>query len=216
MADIRQRDLFDAVEGSQPRTNATAAARVQGLAYVPEFLPPDVQARLLLEIDALPWRTELRRRVQHYGYRYDYRSRSVDRSMRLDDLPAWAVAVAETLQERGLLPWPPDQAIVNEYQPGQGISSHVDCEPCFDGNIASVSLGSACVMNFTSRATGEVVPVLLEPGSVVVLTGEARYGWMHGIPARKTDSFEGRTFTRSRRVSLTFRKVILREEETTG
>lgn len=214
MADMQQRDLFDAVEGGQPRTNATAAARVQGLAYVPDLIPPDAQARLLQEIDSLPWMTELRRRVQHYGYRYDYRSRSVDRSMRLGELPAWALAVAETLQKLGLLSRPADQLIVNEYEPGQGISNHVDCEPCFDGIIASASLGSACVMNFTRRATGEVVPVLLEPGSVVVLTGEARYGWMHGIPARRTDTFEGRKFPRSRRVSLTFRKVILREETT--
>jgi alkylated DNA repair dioxygenase AlkB len=216
MADFRQRDLFDAVDDRQHRANATAVARVRGLVYVPALVPRDAQARLLQEIDAWPWITDLRRRVQHYGYRYDYRSRSVDQSMRLGDLPAWALVVAEALQRRGLLPRLPDQVIVNEYEPGQGISNHVDCEPCFDGNIASVSLGSACVMNFTSRATGEVMPVLLEPGSVVVLTGEARYDWMHAIPARKTDTFEGRTFPRSRRVSLTFRKVILRDEETTN
>jgi alkylated DNA repair dioxygenase AlkB len=43
-------------------------------------------------------------------------------------------------------------------------------------------------MNFTHRSTGEVVPVLLEVGSAVILTGEARYGWMHGIPARRKDT----------------------------
>jgi alkylated DNA repair dioxygenase AlkB len=66
-------------------------------------------------------------------------------------------------------------------------------------------------MNFTNKDSGEVIPVLLEPRSLVVLKGEARYGWMHGIPARKSDDVEGRTLKRSRRVSLTFRKVILQE-----
>jgi alkylated DNA repair dioxygenase AlkB len=216
MVDIRQPDVFDAVADQSPCPNSAAVARVEGLVYVPGLVPPDAQARLLAEIDALPWMTERRRRVQHYGYRYGYRSRSVDRSMRLGELPPWARAVAVTLQERGLLPRPPDQLIVNEYEPGQGISSHVDCEPCFDGTIASVSLGSACVMNFTRRSTGEVVPVLLEPGSAIVLTGEARYGWMHGIPARKTDTFGGRTFERGKRISLTFRKVLLQDEQAPG
>jgi alkylated DNA repair dioxygenase AlkB len=180
MGNIRQRDLFDAVE-DRPSPNASATARVAGLVYVPNFIAPDVQTRLVVEIDAQPWMTELRRRVQHYGYRYDYRSRSVDRSMRLGKLPSWALAVVEKLQDRGLVSRPPDQLIVNEYEPGQGISNHIDCKSCFDGNVASLTLGSSCVMNLTHRSTRDVVPVLLEPGSVSVLTGEARYAWMHGI-----------------------------------
>jgi alkylated DNA repair dioxygenase AlkB len=198
MTDIGQRDLFDAAEPTGPGTNEAALARVEGLVYVPDLVAPDDQARLLGEIDAAPWMTELRRRVQHYGYRYDYRSRSVDPSMRLGDLPDWAVALAEVMRARGLLARAPDQVIVNEYEPGQGINNHVDCEPCFDGIVHSVSLGSPCVMHFTSRRTGEVVPVLLEPGSLVVMAGAARYDWMHGIPARKADTFQGRTFDRSR------------------
>jgi alkylated DNA repair dioxygenase AlkB len=216
MTEIRQRNLFDSHDELIPPTNRAAIALIEGLVYVPNLLAPVAQAQLLREIDAQHWMTVLRRRVQHYGYRYDYRSRSVDRSMRLGDLPAWAVTVADLFQGRGLLARSPDQVIVNEYEPGQGISNHIDCEPCFDDNIASVSLGSPCVMNFTRQSTGEVVPVLLEAGSAVILTREARYNWMHGIPARKKDTFDGRSFTRSRRVSLTFRKVILREDKTSG
>jgi alkylated DNA repair dioxygenase AlkB len=181
------------------------------LTSVPDLLPPEEQKRLLLVIDSLPWRDDLKRRVQHYGYRYDYRSRSVDSTMRLGDLPGWAVEVAELLRRRGLIDRAPDQLIVNEYEPGQGISNHIDCEPCFDGNVVSITLGSSCVMNFTHRDTGEVVPVLLESGSAVILTGDARYQWMHGIVGRKSDTFAGRTFQRGRRVSLTFRKVLLSE-----
>jgi alkylated DNA repair dioxygenase AlkB len=103
----------------------------------------------------------------------------------------------------------PDQVIVNEYQPGQGISSHIDCVPCFTDTIISLSLGSACVMNFTGVPTGEKIPVLLEPRSIVVLKDDARYKWTHSIPARKVDHFYGQTITRERRVSLTFRKVII-------
>jgi alkylated DNA repair dioxygenase AlkB len=206
MAEVQQLDLFDDVQ-SDP--NALAVAKVSGLVYVRELLAPQEQERLLRQIDSLPWRNDLKRRVQHYGYRYDYRSRSVDVTMRLGDLPDWAVAVAHLLRQRGLIDRQPDQLIINEYEPGQGINNHVDCEPCFDSNVVSITLGSSCVMNFTHKDSGEVVPVLLESGSAVVLTGDARYLWMHGIVGRKSDTFGDRTFERGRRVSMTFRKVIL-------
>ena len=131
--------------------------------------------------------------------------------MRIGELPPWAGEIGRRLLAEEYITELPDQLIVNEYEPGQGISNHIDCEPCFTGIIASLSLGSSCVMNFTSKESGEVIPVFLEPRSLVVLKGEARYGWMHGIPARKSDDMAGRTVRRSRRVSLTFRKVILSE-----
>ena len=107
------------------------------------------------------------------------------------------------------MPELPDQLIVNEYEPGQGIASHVDCVPCFTETIASLSLGSACVMNFGNKEKERVVPLLLEPRSLVILRSDARYNWTHGIAARKTDDLQGRVIQRRRRVSLTFRKVIL-------
>jgi alkylated DNA repair dioxygenase AlkB len=203
----RQRDLFEALEGGRP---AEPRAAIPGLRYVPDFVTVEEHDRFLREIDANSWMTDLRRRVQHYGYRYDYRSRSVDHSMRLGELPPWAAEVAGRLLAEGYFAELPDQVIVNEYEPGQGISSHVDCEPCFTGTVASLSLGSTCTMNFTNKERGEVIPVFLERRSLVVLAGESRYGWAHGIPPRKSDDVAGRTLKRSRRVSLTFRKVILR------
>jgi len=104
----------------------------------------------------------------------------------------------------------PDQVIVNEYMPGQGITNHIDCPPCFSDTIASLSLGSQCVMNFTNNHNKkEIIPYLLDVCSIVVLKGEARYDWMHGIKLVKYDTYFGHKIKRGRRVSLTFRKVIL-------
>ena len=43
-----------------------------------------------------------------------------------------------------------DQMIINVYHPGQGIKAHVDLAK-FDDGIASVSLGSTCVMLFARQ-----------------------------------------------------------------
>jgi alkylated DNA repair dioxygenase AlkB len=51
--------------------------------------------------------------------------------------------------------------------------------------------------------------LLVERGSLLVLAGESRYKWRHAIPGRKTDKVGGQVFHRGRRVSLTFRTVIV-------
>jgi alkylated DNA repair dioxygenase AlkB len=189
-------------------TMPQAVNPIPGLSYTPNYVSTAEENTLLSEIDAQLWLTDLKRRVQHYGWRYDYRAKRVDLTMRLGTLPAWLAAYAQRLHDDGLIPEVPDQVIINEYVPGQGIASHVDCEPCFGETIVSLSLGSPCVMFFTHLQTKDHVPILLERGSLVVMQGEARHGWQHGILPRKVDDYAGQRIERGRRVSLTFRNVI--------
>jgi alkylated DNA repair dioxygenase AlkB len=159
---------------------------VCGLSYQSNFIDGHEQAELVRIIDGQPWLTDLKRRVQHYGYKYDYRKRAVSRDAYLGPLPEWAQPIARRLLNETAFTREPDQLIVNEYEPGQGIASHTDCEPCFDAVIASISLGSVCVMDLTSPE-GSIHEFLLEPGSLLVLDGDARYRWKHGIRPRKSD-----------------------------
>lgn len=198
---IVQNDLF----ADESSTNAQPV--VSGLSYIPNFIDNAAESDLIKTIDAQPWNTELTRRVQHYGWRYDYKARSVTNDLRIGALPNWLQSFAVRLQQAGIFSETPDQVIINEYQPGQGISSHIDCVPCFADTIASLSLGSPCVMDFTHSATGDKSSLLLEPRSLLVLTGDARYVWQHAIAGRKTDRHNGQIIQRTRRISLTFRKI---------
>jgi alkylated DNA repair dioxygenase AlkB len=182
---------------------------INGLIYLPNFISPIEQQKLLEIIGESTWLGDLNRRVQHHGYKYDYKKRGIDISMKLDKLPEWATTLSNKIHQQKLMPYLPDQLIVNEYLPGQGIAPHIDCEPCFEGVIASLSLGAACVMDFTNNYSNEKKSILLEAQSLLVLGDEARYGWKHGIAARKSDMYNGLKMLRQRRVSLTFRKVIL-------
>lgn len=134
-----------------PTDNTDVQERINGLTYIPNFITPTEEATLLAAIDQQLWLTDLKRRVQHYGWKYDYTARRVDDSMRLGPLPDWLVEYCQGLYDKGHFSKLPDQVIINEYQPGQGIASHIDCAPCFEDTIASVSLGSPCVMGFTAR-----------------------------------------------------------------
>lgn len=181
---------------------------IPGLRYLPDFIDAETEAALLATIDQQPWLHDLKRRVQHYGWRYDYKARGITQDLRIGQIPDWLEEMGARLVIEEIFSNTPDQVIVNEYLPGQGISVHTDCVPCFGPIIASLSLGAACVMALDGPA-GEKYELLLEPRSLLILSDDARYRWKHGIATRKSDRWNGSTLPRTRRVSLTFRTVIL-------
>lgn len=180
---------------------------IAGLTYISDFVSEQESTDLLATIDSLEWNLSLKRRTQHYGYTYDYTKKTIDVSMSLGPLPGWLDPLVTKLQE-SIFTQPIDQVIVNEYLPGQGISRHTDCVPCFGETIASLSLGSTCAMELEHFTSGKKGAIMLAPRSLLVLSGEARYDWMHSIPARKHDFLGDVEITRERRVSLTFRTVV--------
>jgi alkylated DNA repair dioxygenase AlkB len=104
--------------------------------------------------------------------------------------------------------------VVNEYLPGQGIAPHIDKPDAFGDEIVSLSLGSAVGMEF-SRGDTKIVG-LLDRCSLLIMKGDARQLWKHGIAKRKSDiatDWQRRrpvSVERKRRVSITFRKVLPR------
>lgn len=102
---------------------------ISGLTYISDFISVQEQYFLLGQIDQQPWLMDLKRRVQHYGYKYDYKARTVSNDAYLGLLPDWLSSISQKLHNDNTFPSVPDQAIVNEYLPGQGISAHIDCVP---------------------------------------------------------------------------------------
>lgn len=103
----------------------------------------------------------------------------------------------------------------------QGISAHVDLMRFEDG-IAIVSLESSCVMHFTrvEQAYCDIpnggnmdppmtkIPVYLNPGSLILMSKEARYRWKHEINRRPGfQIWEGHELNQTRRISVTLRKL---------
>lgn len=184
-----------------------AAALPQGVIYFSDFISYGEEEAIKSLLDAGEWSNTLKRRVQHFGYFYDYRARAVMADAYLGKLPDWLETLAERLVMCGHFMELPDQVIANEYFPGQGISAHVDCVPCFNDTVVSISLLSQCEMVFRERSSSRSLAVLLHPRSGILLKGAGRYDWTHEIPARKSDAVGSTKVDRKRRISLTFRKV---------
>lgn len=176
---------------------------IPGLYYIPNALTVAQEKELIDYLDGpqATWErvteSSTARRVQHYGYRYDYKRRTVSGPTHL--IPEqWRSILGLGYQ------W--NQVIVNEYDPGQGISAHIDA-PVYGDTIICYTLGSGATMRFTKPETGEVVDLYVTPRSVYIMSDVARYGWKHEMISRKTNTVDGQTIPRSRRISITLRWV---------
>lgn len=166
---------------------------LEGLVVLENYLPLEVQEAVWKYVYSQEWkkvsgRGSNGRRVQHYGYAYNYQSRSVKYLGPMPD------CLSELI--RRCLPdeeW--DQCLVNEYTAGQGIAWHTDAA-CFGPKIVSMSFGSPATMQF--KLGGAKTEAVLRPGSVCIMTGAARRQAQHCIPGMPKGA---------RRVSLTFRSV---------
>jgi alkylated DNA repair dioxygenase AlkB len=176
---------------------------IDGITYVPDYLARGEHDQFLEIVDQSPWQRSLDHDVQVYGYSYNDRQRVAHR---IGDIPAWATSLATRLQQDGHIQQVPNQLVVNSYRPGEGFWDHID-QSVFGEAILSVSLGSTCIMRFTREQSDASEELLLEPGSLLVLTGPSRWEWKHGIPLRASDVWCGREYERTRRISFTFRAI---------
>jgi len=62
---------------------------INGLIYIPNYISSEMHDWLFCMIENQDWDTSLKRRVQHYGYRYDYKKRIVTQDMYIGKLPQW-------------------------------------------------------------------------------------------------------------------------------
>ena len=178
---------------------------IPGLFLYPDFIDPARETKLLNEIDGQSWIVDYQRRLQYYGFRneletpYNLVSYQISIPQEIDQL-------ALEIVEKHILDHQPDQVIINEYLPGQGIKSHKD-RAYYENQICGINLGSGCVMKFTNTSTFEVIDVVIPRRSLYVMQDDARKKWSHAIPPRKKDMIDGNIVHRDRRVSITYRKV---------
>ena len=190
----------------------THLEEVSGLSVIQEYITSAEEDYLFKELDKLPWVVDFSRKLQYYGYRNE-REKPYDLVPIPQEIPECLSSLMGRVVEENLIYKRPEQVIINDYEPGQGIRPHFDRKDYFDNTIIGISLGSDCVMEFTPVSTKEnkkeKVNIFIPRRSLYVLEDDARYKWHHGIPGRKNDKLgNGKVNVRKRRISITFRNVI--------
>lgn len=96
-----------------------------------------------------------------------------------------------------------NSCLLNLYHDGmEGMGWHSDDEKTLGENpaIASVSFGAERIFKLKHRESKEVVSVLLEHGSLLVMKGSTQHHWVHAMPKTKKVT--------APRINLTFRTFL--------
>lgn len=165
----------------------------EGFVYQPEFLSVEEEAELLQAIHDLAFQEfdfhgyTAKRRVIEYGLEYDFSTR---RANKTQPFPEFLLSLRERAGSfAGLKAEALVEGIVIEYPPGAPIGWHRDA-PQF-GTIVGISLASAARMRLkpyvaSGRKPGKPtrpISLILEPRSIYVIRGPARWKYQHSIPA---------------------------------
>jgi alkylated DNA repair dioxygenase AlkB len=157
----------------------------EGLVFKPNFLTLQEERDLLALLQTLPFYefklhgVAAKRRVLHFGLRYDLESRVLSTA---PEIPSQFEPIRRRAAEfAGIGPDDFSQILVNEYRPGAGIGWHHD-SPTFE-IVAGISLGATCTMRF-QHGSGEqrrTSSLELPSRSIYLLKGNARNLWQHRI-----------------------------------
>lgn len=193
----------------------------KGLILVKDFISESEALELLNWIDVNgQWETKLNRRVQHYGYSFDYNNKIIS-SVWEKDIPPILSKLIERMVTLKLITEIPDQITINEYQAGKGIGYHIDSHHTIGENITVISLGSGILFDFNQLKINNNHSefnnnkkydrigrwtVYIPENSLYIMQNEVRYAWEHGIKSRKFDKIQGKFYQRKRRISITLRK----------
>ena len=96
-----------------------------------------------------------------------------------------------------------NSCLANLYHEGeQGMGWHQDNEKELGSNptIASISFGAERRFDFRHKESREKISVILENGSLLIMSGETQTHWQHQLPKTKK--------IKKPRVNLTFRTVL--------
>jgi alkylated DNA repair dioxygenase AlkB len=174
-----------------------------GMSYEADFISAEEEAALLAAIGKLELHEAqykqftARRRIASFGAQYDFSSNVLQTAPPLP--PSLEPLRDRVARHLALTPQRLSHVLVAEYRPGTPLGWHRDV-PQFE-LIAGLSLGGWARMRlrpYPPRADKRegVLVLELEPRSLYVMQGDARWRWQHSIAP-----------TKSLRHSITFRTL---------
>lgn len=164
------------------------AAAIEGLRYEREFLTRAEEAELLHLVQGFELREmrykeyTARRRGISFGGSYDFDRHQLRPGAAMP--PALHPLRARVAALMGMAPEDFAHVLISEYRSGTPLGWHRDV-PDFE-DIVGVSLQGDAVMQLrpyppASAAAPASLQLLIEPRSIYMLRGEARWAWQHSI-----------------------------------
>ncbi|KAL3270578.1 hypothetical protein HHI36_021115 [Cryptolaemus montrouzieri] len=189
--------------------------------YIPNFISTEEEEDIIKNVYSAPkpkWTCLSNRRLQDYG------GVPHEKGMVPENIPPWLKKYMNRITDLNVFDGnKPNQVLVNEYLPGQGIMPHTD-GPLFHPTITTISCGSHTILNFFTNdvARNKICDLLLERRSLVIIQDDMYSKYLHSIEENKCDILNvacanlencsetykvGQFLERGTRISLTIRNV---------
>lgn len=211
-----------------PLLSGAAVAEVPGLTLMLEAVSESAEAAALAEIAGNHHQAVFANNI-HTARQWEWIFCSIGRPppLSLEDMvtpiPAWQRNMVASMlardPDRRVLPsleeWPDgvvDHALLNTYEPGDGVIAHCDDATFWTGWVIGLSLSADITMLFRSDdPTALPLAVRLPRRSAFVLTGPARWSFRHEIARTMHDHVPGEgCVPRQYRASITWRAIVER------
>lgn len=188
--------------------------------YIPNFISQEEEEYILKNVYSVPkpkWTCLSNRRLQDYG------GVPHEKGMIPEKMPSWLQVYVDKIANLNIFDGQrPNQVLVNEYLPGQGIMPHTD-GPLFFPIVTTISCGSHTVLEFleNNEKRAKICDLLLERCSLVIIKDDMYTKYLHSIREVDEDLVAGcanldncmqkyslnEKLKRDTRVSLTIRNV---------
>ncbi|XP_044757908.1 alpha-ketoglutarate-dependent dioxygenase alkB homolog 6 [Coccinella septempunctata] len=189
--------------------------------YIPNFISIEEEDEILKHVYGAPkpkWTYLSNRRLQDYG------GVPHKRGMISEEIPQWLQKYMDRINDLSVFDKKfPNQVLVNEYIPGQGIMPHTD-GPLFHPIVTTISCGSHTILNFLENNVqrDKICEFLLERRSLIIIKNDMYTKYLHSIDETKFDVISddtvnleyccgeyntGETLERQTRISVTIRNV---------
>lgn len=181
---------------------------VKGFYIVYDYLTEKEENDLIQKINNQTWVVDYQRRLQYYNYRNEL-VKPYDLIPIPTKIPSFLNDLIDKLFADKIINEKPDQIIINEYKPGEGLRPHTDRKDYYKNVIIGISLASGTTMEFVQEKPPYLKrKIYLPRRSLYIIKDDARYKWKHGISSRKYDEVNNQIIPRNTRISITFRNVI--------
>uniref|UniRef100_A0A1I8HKB5 LYR motif-containing protein 9 n=1 Tax=Macrostomum lignano TaxID=282301 RepID=A0A1I8HKB5_9PLAT len=139
----------------------SSASGLAGIRVFRDFINPDEEAVLAAEIDKRPW--------------------APSQSGRLP--PYWSALLPRLLALPGLADFQPVELCNLDYQPelGAHIDPHIDDTWLWGDRLVTLNLCSDTSLTLSQSAGSTRISIPMPRRSVLVLSGPARYDWLHAV-----------------------------------
>ncbi|XP_041349728.1 alpha-ketoglutarate-dependent dioxygenase alkB homolog 4-like [Gigantopelta aegis] len=175
---------------------------LEGVVICEDFISSEEEDRLVSKIYETPFvDSQSGRRKQDYGPKVNFKKQKVKTEV-FSGLPQFSQFIYERMTSiSALARFAPVELCNLEYDASRGasIDPHFDDFWLWGERLVTVNLLSDSILCFTRDDKPDVeIHVLMPRRSLIVVAGEARYRWKHGIH---------RSDINGRRIAMTFREL---------